>query len=192
VAVPLVLALFVVFGLLWYLAGVVRARPAVNLAVTVMAFLYVGFLGSFVALMLRAPARHGVAFLLGAVLATAAYDVGAFMFGRWMGRTPLAPDVSPNKTLEGTLGASLVTLVVCLALVRMIHPWTFMRSFWLAVVVVVAAPLGDLCESMIKRDLAVKDMGSMLPGHGGILDRVDALLFVVPAVYYLVRLLKIA
>ncbi|MGH9279130.1 MAG: phosphatidate cytidylyltransferase, partial [Acidimicrobiales bacterium] len=186
-AYPLVIALFVVFTVLWYLAGVVRARPTMNVAVTILAFLYVGFLGSFAALMLKAGSP-GVRILVGAIIATVAYDIGAYFVGRWAGKTPLAPAISPNKTVEGMVGASLATLLVCLIVVRSIDPWDAGKAFWLAVVVCVAAPLGDLVESMIKRDLNVKDMGALLPGHGGVLDRIDALLFVVPATYYLVRL----
>jgi phosphatidate cytidylyltransferase len=191
-ALPLVLALFVVFGLLWYLAGVIRARPAANLAVTILAFAWVGFLGSFAALLLKFPDRHGVAFLLLAMIATIAYDVSAFFVGSRFGRSPLAPAVSPNKTWEGLLGASVATVAVTLAVVAIfgLHPWTIGRAFALSLVVIVFAPLGDLCESMMKRDLGVKDMGAILPGHGGLLDRLDALLFVVPATYYLVRLLE--
>jgi phosphatidate cytidylyltransferase len=190
-AIPLVLTLFVVFTLLWYLVGVVRARPAINVAVTLMAFMYVGFLGSFAALLLAFPGRRGVAYFLGAVIATVAHDVGAFAVGSRLGRTPLAPSISPNKTWEGVMGASTATLVACLLIVRAIHPWNVGRAFALALVVSVVAPIGDLCESMLKRDLGVKDIGWVLPGHGGFLDRIDALLFVAPATYYLVRLLKI-
>ena len=186
-AYPLVLALFVVFTLLWYLTGVVRARPAMNVAVTLLVFLYVSFLGSFAALLLTAG-RPGARLLFGAILATVAYDIGAFFVGRWAGKTPLAPAISPNKTVEGLVGASVATLLVCLVIVSNIDPWDGGKAFWLAIAVCVAAPLGDLCESMIKRDLDVKDMGNLLPGHGGVLDRIDALLFVIPATYYLVRL----
>jgi phosphatidate cytidylyltransferase len=84
--------------------------------------------------------------------------------------------------------ATLASVIV----VRMIHPWDLGSAFALGVVVSVVAPLGDLCESMIKRDLGVKDMGSILPGHGGMLDRFDAMLFVLPATYYLARLLDLA
>jgi phosphatidate cytidylyltransferase len=178
--------------MLWYLAGVVRARPTMNVAVTVMAFLYVGFLGSFAAAIIsdRAfPSTDRTGVLLGAILATIAYDIGAYFVGRWAGKTPLAPAISPNKTVEGMVGACLATLLVCLVIVRAIAPWDGGKAFWLAVVVCVAAPLGDLVESMIKRDLSVKDMGALLPGHGGVLDRIDALLFVAPATYYLMRLL---
>jgi phosphatidate cytidylyltransferase len=195
-AMPLVLGLFVVFAFLWYLAGVVHARPAMNIAVSVLAFLYVGFLGSFAALLLQVPLRKdGVTLLLLPIVGTVAYDVGAFFVGSRVGRTPLAPSISPNKTWEGLVGATVATFVVLELIVgglKWAHPWTAGRAFWLAAVISVAAPLGDLCESMIKRDLGVKDMGSLIPGHGGVLDRIDALLFVVPAAYYLLRVLKFA
>jgi phosphatidate cytidylyltransferase len=195
-AIPLVLGLFVVFAFLWYLAGVVHARPTMNIAVSVLAFLYVGFLGSFAALLLQVPLRKdGVTLLLLPIVGTVAYDVGAFFVGSRVGRTPLAPSISPNKTWEGLVGATVATFVVLELLVgglKWAHPWTAGRAFWLAAVISVAAPLGDLCESMIKRDLGVKDMGSIIPGHGGVLDRIDALLFVVPAAYYLLRVLKFA
>jgi phosphatidate cytidylyltransferase len=201
-AMPLVLSLFVVFTFLWYLAGVVHARPAMNVAITIMAFMYVGFLGSFAALLLRIPgltskgglAHDGVTLFLLPVIATIAYDVGAYAVGGRSGRTPLAPNISPNKTWEGLVGATVITFAVTLIVqvIFKMHPWTFGRAFWLAAVVCVAAPLGDLAESMIKRDLGVKDMGRVLPGHGGVLDRIDGLLFVAPAAYYLLRLLKFA
>ncbi|MGH9189019.1 MAG: CDP-archaeol synthase [Acidimicrobiales bacterium] len=189
-AFPLVLSLFVVFALLWYLLGVVRARPTMNVAVSLLAFLYVGFLGSFAAVILRAPGERGVGVLLGAILATVAHDVGSFFVGRWRGRTLLAPSISPRKTVEGLVGGTVATLLASVLVVRLITPWNFGRALWLGVIVAVAAPLGDLCESMIKRDLDVKDMGSTLPGHGGVLDRIDAMLFVVPATFYLVRILN--
>jgi phosphatidate cytidylyltransferase len=193
-AIPLVWAMVVVFGFLWYLTGVIRARPAANLAVTLLAFAWVGFLGSFAALLLKFPDRHGVTFLLLAIIATVAYDVGAYFVGSRFGRSALAPEVSPNKTWEGLIGASVATVIVTLAVVAIfgLHPWTIGRAFALSLVVIVFAPLGDLCESLIKRDLGVKDMGTILPGHGGLLDRLDALLFVVPATYYLVRLLELS
>jgi phosphatidate cytidylyltransferase len=144
-----------------------------------------------VPLLLGFPNRHGIAYLLGAIVATVAYDVGALFVGSRIGRTPLAANVSPNKTWEGLMGASTAALIACILIVRMVAPWNGGRALALALVVIVAAPLGDLCESLIKRDLGVKDIGWILPGHGGILDRIDALLFVVPATYYLVRLLKI-
>ena len=191
-AFPLVLAMFVVFGFLWYLVGVIRARPVPNLAVTLLAFVWVGFLGSFAALLLKFPHRHGVSYLLLAIIATVANDVAAFFVGSRFGRSPMAPAVSPHKTWEGFLGASVATIVVTLAVASFaLDPWTIRRAFLLSLVVIVFAPLGDLCESLVKRDLNIKDAGSLLPGHGGVLDRLDALLFVVPATFYLVRLVEL-
>jgi len=187
----LVMPLFIVFALLWYLTGAVRRRPLMNVAVTAFGFFYVGILGSFAALLLQAPHNDGIGLLLGAVLTTAAYDAGAFFAGRFAGHTPLAPDISPGKTVEGMVGACAATFVAGLV-VGQIAPWDLKRGVVLALVVMVVAPLGDLCESMLKRDLGVKDMGAILPGHGGVLDRIDALLFVVPATWYLIRVLNFA
>ncbi|HEX7168000.1 MAG TPA: phosphatidate cytidylyltransferase [Acidimicrobiales bacterium] len=190
-AIPLVLALAVMFSMLWYVVGVVRARVTANLGVTLLGIAWVGFLGSFASLMLRHPDGDGKAFLLGTILAVVANDVGALFAGRSFGNTPLAPEISPNKTVEGFFGGFLLTLIVCLAVVGRIDPWDFGSTFWLAVVVSLVGPAGDLAESLVKRDLGVKDMGTVLPGHGGVLDRFDAMLFALPAVYYLVELLNL-
>jgi phosphatidate cytidylyltransferase len=179
-ALPLVMVLVVVFTMLWYLSGVMVGRPTINVAATLLGFVWTGFLGSYAALILRpasyASHRDGVALLLGAVLCTVANDVGAYGFGRTFGRTPLAPTISPNKTLEGYLGGMACTVLVGAGLVSRIHPFSVSKGFWLAVGVAIVAPLGDLCESMIKRDIGVKDMGRLLPGHGGLMDRLDSLL----------------
>jgi phosphatidate cytidylyltransferase len=197
-ALPLVTAILLVFSFLWYLIGVVKGRPTMNIAVSVMAYLYVGFLGSYAVLIFHIPIvgesgtvrpEHATGILLAAVLATVAHDIGSYFVGRYAGKTPLAPTISPHKTFEGLAGGTFVTMAVCLLLIRSIAPWNFGRAFALAIVVSIFAPLGDLCESMIKRDLNVKDMGTTLPGHGGILDRIDALLFVIPATYYLALVL---
>lgn len=191
VALPLVLGLSVVFTMLWFMVGVTREAPTMNLSVSVFGVAYVGLLGSFAALILTFP--NGIGVLIGVVLVVVANDAGALVAGRRFGRRPLAPDISPGKTVEGTAGGGLAGLVVgwvALGLVG-IHPWTTGSAVALGAVVAVAAPLGDLCESMIKRDLGIKDMGNLLPGHGGLLDRFDALLFVLPAAYYLCRLLEV-
>jgi phosphatidate cytidylyltransferase len=193
-AVPLVIALVLVTTFAWYLVRVVHARPTVNVAATMMAFLWTGFLGSYAALLLGIGKHEhtGVAFLLAAVVATVANDTGAYFVGSRMGSKPLAPDISPNKTVEGAIGGAIASIVITVLLLRFVHqlhPWDGGKLFWLALVVSVVAPLGDFAESMIKRDLGLKDMGNLLPGHGGVLDRFDAMLFVLPATYYLLRVL---
>ncbi len=194
-AMPLVLFLTTTFSFLWYLIRVIRARPTVNVAVTLLGFCWVGVLGSFAALLLRLPDRHGIAFLLGAVVATAAHDIGSLFFGSQMGTRPLLPEISPNKTVEGLIGGMFSAVFASVLLVGVlpgISPWTPGKALALGLMVAVVAPVGDLCQSMIKRDLGVKDMGSLIPGHGGVLDRFDSLLFVLPATYYLVKLLDLA
>ncbi|CAN5609091.1 hypothetical protein BH20ACT2_BH20ACT2_16440 [soil metagenome] len=189
-AFPLVMFLTVVFGLLWYLVGVSEEEPLVNLGVTALGVLWVGVLGSFAALILTVPSE-GVSILLAAVLVTAGYDIGGFVVGRRMGRRPLNA-VSPSKTVEGLAGGMLSAVFVAVIIVGAIPgigPFgSVSDALLLGVAAAVAAPLGDLCESLVKRELGVKDMGSILPGHGGLLDRFDALLFVLPTTYYVVRL----
>ncbi|HCV35555.1 MAG TPA: hypothetical protein DF783_01410 [Acidimicrobiaceae bacterium] len=192
-AIPLVLGLTVLFSLLWYLTGVDRDAPMLNVSVTMFGVLYIGLLGSYAGLMLSDP--NGVGMLLAAVLVTVGYDTGGLLVGKMVGRTPLAA-VSPNKTMEGLIGGMGIAFAVAVLVVGRIAPMgqapgDLGSAFVLGVVAALAAPLGDLCESMIKRDLGIKDMGTVLPGHGGFLDRFDALLFVLPATYYTARLLDL-
>ena len=193
-ALPVVLVLTVVFTLLWYLVGVSRSAPSQNAGITILTVAYVGLFGSYAALMLRLPDGSGI--LLGTVVAVVANDVGALFAGRQFGRTPIARRISPNKSIEGALGGALASIAVSFVVLELIglHPWSAKGGSALALgaLVAVLGPIGDLVESMLKRDLAVKDMGSILPGHGGLIDRFDALLFVLPAAYYLCRLLEIA
>ena len=193
-ALPLITVLLIITSMVWYLVGAERGSPVAGISATVLGFAWVGLLGSFAGLLLapsQYPDRHGVAFLFGAVVATVANDVGALAIGGWRGRHPLAPRVSPHKTWEGFIGGTLLAVVASAAITGQVHPWTPGKAAILGAVVAVVAPVGDLCESLLKRDLGLKDMGSLLPGHGGVLDRVDALLFVLPATYYLVRVLHL-
>jgi phosphatidate cytidylyltransferase len=115
------------------------------------------------------------------------------VIGQRFGSTPLG-SASPNKTLEGLLGggfAAIVVSVVVLGIVPGVFPWEFSDAAALGLGAAIAAPLGDLCESRLKRDLGIKDMGDILPGHGGVLDRFDALLFVLPVTFYVVRVLEV-
>ena len=185
-----VIASTLIVCLLWYLVGAGGEHPRVveGTGVTLLGVLWIGGLGSFASLMLRA--HDGRAVLLSAILATVAYDVAGLFIGRSAGHTPLSA-ASPNKTLEGLIGGMVGALVVTLIVVAGLGlgPWdSWGAAFLLGIAAAIAAPLGDLCESLVKRDLGVKDMGTLIPGHGGVLDRFDALLFVLPAFYFLVAL----
>jgi CDP-diglyceride synthetase len=186
-AFPLVGILVVVFTFLWYLLEVVRARPTINIALTFMVFLWVGFLGAFAGLLL-APDPGGTGLLLGVVICAVGADVVAYFAGRAIGKTPLLPDVSPNKTIEGLVAGAVAAIVLGGIVGSALHPWAdegIGAGLALGLVVAITAPIGDLAESLVKRDLGLKDLGSFLPGHGGFLDRFDAILFTLPAAYYL-------
>lgn len=197
VGLPLVLFLTVTFGLLWYLVGAGGGdRPVIGLSSTLLGVGWVGLLGSFAALMITDPAGggfgdDGIGVLLVAVIGAVAYDVGGFAVGRNAGSRPLTA-ASPNKTVEGLVGGLALSVAATLVSATFIAPFDdvdFLGTFVLAVAIAVAATFGDLCESLVKRDLDVKDMGAILPAHGGLLDRFDSLLFVLPTTYYLARVL---
>jgi len=177
------LALAAVLPSLWLIArGETQGSLTAWLAV-VGGVLYVGWLGSYLV-----PLRHldeDGQWVFLAVFAAFANDTGAYFVGMAIGRTPLAPRVSPSKTVEGSLGglacgaAAVPLLSYALGLDIDAGP-----LIPLAILVPVAAQLGDLAESLLKRSAGVKDAGVLVPGHGGVLDRLDSLLFVVPMVYY--------
>lgn len=184
------LVLVTIFTLLWYLFEVVKTRPVVNVAATLFGFVYVGILGGYAGLLLSY--EHGVGLILGVGICVVGYDVVGYLVGSQFGRSRLAAAVSPNKTVEGLIGGCTASIVLALLVVNRITPWNDLGdALALGVAIAVAAPFGDLCESMIKRDLGIKDFGSVLPGHGGFLDRFDALLFCLPVTYYVARALDV-
>jgi phosphatidate cytidylyltransferase len=167
----------------WYLVDRGRTEVTRNVAATVFAVVYVPFMAAHLSLVVG-RADHYVGALLGYAALVVIYDTGAYATGATLGRRPIAPQVSPNKSWEGAFGATIVCLAAGAFLLPLWQPWTLASGLVLAGATCLVAPLGDLSESMLKRDLAVKDMGSILPGHGGMLDRVDALLFMAPVLYY--------
>ncbi|MGH2767371.1 MAG: phosphatidate cytidylyltransferase, partial [Actinomycetota bacterium] len=155
--------------------------PLGNVAVTLLGLAYVPLLASFVGLTLGRPDGRGVVVV--SIGAVAVYDTFAYLGGSRFGRRRLAPSISPAKTLEGTLIATLSTLVLVTLVAPRLGPWSTGQAGVLAALICTAAPLGDLFESLLKRDLGMKDTGSALPGHGGVLDRIDAMLFCAPVAY---------
>lgn len=180
-----VLGLTVVAILVWRLAdgadGYLRDATA-----GVFAVVYVPFLAAF-AMLLTAQDKGAEKVLL-FLLLVVCNDTGGYAAGVLFGRHPMAPKISPKKSWEGLTG-SVITAAVAGALWMdfVLHgkPW---QGAVIGVAVVASATLGDLCESMIKRDLGIKDMGRLLPGHGGIMDRLDSLLPTAPIVYLLLQL----
>ena len=154
-----------------------------DVAASGFCLLYLPFLASFVSLLLAAD--DGVERVLTFIFVTIASDIGGFVAGVLVGRHPMAPAISPKKTWEGLAGSA----VACLAVGVACLVWLIDDDWWIGLVLgaaaVVAATMGDLAESMIKRDLGIKDMGSLLPGHGGMMDRLDSLLPAAPVTYLL-------
>lgn len=193
--VILVLAIF--FVPLWYLF-VDKEKPAVpNIAISLFGIGYVGVLGSSAALMLAVPGDYGPNLFLTAMIGTVSYDIGGWFIGKSLGRIKITA-ISPNKTLEGLLGGMVLAVAIPVVLVPTLNlepfgdaPGTFRDILILGIVIAVVAPLGDLIESMIKRNLNVKDVGTIIPGHGGVLDRIDALLYVLPATLIVARFLDL-
>lgn len=133
---------------------------------------------------------QGEALLWLAFLGTWASDTFAYFTGYFLGRHKLCPDISPKKTIEGFAGGILGTVLVC-AGIGSICSFSVVHTAVLGVLIALTATLGDLVESSIKRYTGIKDSGSLIPGHGGVLDRFDSIMFTVPLVYYYVQIFKI-
>lgn len=185
------LALTVFATFLWYMAvpAAHRKQTMVNVGLTVLGVVYVPLLAGYALATLKLP--EGRELTLSIIGLTFAYDTAAFVVGYFWGSRPFAPTVSPKKSWEGAIGATLVVIAVSVGIVA-----NYVDSLndvpnavALAALVAILAPLGDLAESLLKRDLGVKDMGSVLPGHGGVLDRIDSVLFVAPAAFMFLRLI---
>jgi len=162
------------------------AVPAI--ATTVFVAVYVGTLGSYMIVMRGMTDGFRIVLVFG--LMVVLNDAGAWAVGRSIGRHRLAKTVSPEKTWEGFFGGALLTFVVGISAgAGLKPPMTMSRGLLLATVVSIAAPLGDLFESLIKRDFVVKDAGGVIPSHGGALDRIDSLLFTAPLFFYAFRAL---
>jgi len=179
------LTMTVIACFLWFLADPNRKDVTQNLATTLLGVVYVPFFAGHVVLM--TGLEHGPAITICYLGLTALNDVGAFATGVFFGKHPMAPSISPKKSWEGAIGATLLMFVLALIAGPLITPFTLGTALLLATTVSIVSPLGDLASSVVKRDLGLKDWGNVLPGHGGLLDRIDALLFVAPAAYWLIR-----
>ena len=155
------------------------------LALAIVGFIYFGWMFGHLAFL--ANARYAYSYLFYLLFAVELNDVAAYTCGKLMGRRPFRSNISPNKTWEGSLGALVVSLIL---------PWVLRFTFphfqardcvLLGLIVGIGGQLGDLAISVIKRDVGIKDMGTAIPGHGGILDRIDSLIYVAPLFLHVVR-----
>lgn len=155
-------------------------KPFNNLAFIVLGMIYIGFpfaLLNFIAI------KQGIYYpniVFGLLLVTWCSDTGAYLVGSMIGKTPLFARISPKKTWEGTLGGAVITLLFAWLLSYIIPELSLVNWLVLSLIIVIFGGFGDLIESMLKRSFQIKDSGRLLPGHGGILDRFDAFIFMLP------------
>jgi phosphatidate cytidylyltransferase len=207
-ALPLVLTISFVAAALTFVGGTsIEQAPMPNMAITTLGITWIGLMGGFAALILRESTVSGGTLVAAGfssssigtdtlcllAICVVANDVGALFVGSAIGRTPLRAWISPNKSIEGLVGGTLATMLamVLVSIQDGSTTWDSLGELLLlGLTVSFAAPLGDLTESMFKRNLDVKDFGSIVRGHGGILDRFDGFLITLPAVYYLMQTLQ--
>lgn len=188
VALALVACTFAAF--LWVLF---RGRQPyiANVATTTLGFIYCGYFPLHLLLlrdMSSVEFQNGLGFVVMMFTAILATDVGCYYAGTKFGKHKLAPVISPNKTIEGSIGGIICAIIGAMIIGFFINHWfeplPWYISFSAGLLCTVFAQLGDLCESLIKRDAGVKDSGNSLPGHGGFLDRSDSFIFAIPVMYY--------
>jgi phosphatidate cytidylyltransferase len=198
-ALPLVLVFgFIAAVVVFVGSDGIESGPVPNTAIMMLAMLWIGLMSSYAALILRFSSANGAAFvnvgtdtLFIVVIGVIANDISAYFAGTAMGRTPLRDWISPAKSVEGLIGGTVGTFFAVVLVGLQSSTWNSIGDwFLLALVISVMAPLGDLAESMFKRNLNIKDFGTVLRGHGGVLDRFDSLLFVLPAAYYLTLVIQ--
>jgi phosphatidate cytidylyltransferase len=180
-----------------------NASPLRNVSTTWLGALYVGLLFTFAVRLRVEPLAGNLGWelpqgwmsyigsggwlMLYVLLTTSSVDTGAYFIGRKFGKHKLAPKVSPGKTIECSLGGFFTAIAVGFALGGLMHlPWMFITAS--APAIGILAQLGDLSKSAIKREIGIKDFGDLIPGHGGVLDRFDSLIFTAPATYWLILL----
>jgi phosphatidate cytidylyltransferase len=189
--------LLVVIFLAIMISELVRGKKGFalyHISITLFGILYVGWMGSFLVRLRELPIlinldyKSGFLFVIMVFILTWCYDTGAYTFGMIAGKHKLFPSISPGKTVEGAIGGVLLSIIGIL--VAREYIFSFL-NIWEAVGLAIAASvfgqLGDLVESMIKRDVRIKDSSNTIPGHGGVLDRFDSILFNAPVIYYILK-----
>ncbi len=178
-----ILLLMILFLFYSFVSRTGVEKSAERIGLTLFGIIWIGTAGSFIARIRELP--DGLFWIFALLTMTWLNDTAAYFVGHRWGRRRLAPRLSPGKTVEGFLGGfigSLAGLLFCRAVFD--NPLSVSQGLLLVLLVGIFGPLGDLSESLIKRSFGVKDSGNIIPGHGGMLDRIDALLFTAPVVYY--------
>ena len=186
----------VVVALTMYGAFVVALRPgrgssaSTDVAWTLLGVAWIGGGGAGATSIMMID-HSGLFLLIGYVLVTAVDDIGAYFVGVSFGKHKMAPSISPGKSWEGFLGGTAAALLAGLAFGALADELTLIDGLAIGAISAMLAPVGDLVESMFKREMGIKDSGRLLPGHGGLLDRLDAIVFCAPAAYLYLRFIAL-
>jgi phosphatidate cytidylyltransferase len=185
----LLFALIILLPLIWMLFKQEKDNAFINVAWTIMGILYIGWLISFYVNIRNLENGMGWAFLV--LACTAFCDVFAYAVGSIMGKHPLASSVSPGKTVEGSVGG-MAAAIICAVIISIIFklPLNYWQMVLAGIIIGFFAQTGDLVESLLKRNMKTKDAGNILPGHGGLLDRIDSHLLIAPVAYFLILLIS--
>jgi phosphatidate cytidylyltransferase len=167
-------------------------RPVQNIAYTLFGIAYIAFPFSVLNFIITPydlnPEIYVPEALIGLFIILWANDSGAYLVGSVMGKTKMIENISPNKTWEGAIGGAILSIIITVIAFHFIGFLTPLHTIFLSLVTVIAGTLGDLTESMIKRSFNVKDSGQIMPGHGGLLDRFDSMLFAAPIYFIYITL----
>jgi len=161
-------------------------KPLINIAVNLGGFIYIGLPFALLNFVVFYIGEYASGILIGILALVWIYDSAAYVFGNLFGSRPLFKRISPNKTIEGSIGGLLVLTAVGLGLGYVFPAFSHLQWAVVSWIVAYFSAIGDLVESMIKRSLNIKDTGDILPGHGGFLDRFDALIFVIPFIAFFI------
>lgn len=168
----------------WKLIDGSTPQTMLDIMVTTFALIYIPLLASFIVLILNSP--HGQLAVVIWILMAVMNDTGGWLFGITWGKHPMAPKISPKKSWEGFIGSFVFSLGGGIGgMIALGGAWWW--GIPLAILTTIAATVGDLVESLIKRDVGLKDMSNLLPGHGGLMDRFDSLLMIAPIVYFVLK-----
>ena len=165
-----------------------KEHSIIEISLTFLGFFYIPLLLGYLIVLRNLPLGKQLTYLI--ILITWISDSAAFFVGKFFGKHKLAPSISPNKTIEGSLAAIISSAIVALIFGGIYYERYFLPAI-LGVTLGIMGQLGDLVESMLKREIGTKDSSSLLPGHGGILDRFDSLMFIAPTTYYMLYILKL-
>ncbi|MBU1122257.1 MAG: phosphatidate cytidylyltransferase [Candidatus Omnitrophota bacterium] len=184
--------LFVIIGLfLFFLIELTKKethQPILSISATVFGIIYISWCFSFLIRIRQLP--EGMILTAFLLLVTKSSDIGAYLWGRSFGKTPLIKRVSPKKSLEGSIGGFFTSLGVGLMISPFVESINSWEKFFLIIILAVISQLGDLFESLIKRDCQVKDSGRILPGMGGVLDVIDSIIFTAPTFYLYITMMR--